>query len=52
MRMVMFCDWEAMSKELGGSTKEWFKKQVDTNQLFSSFTQDQIDFMEKLSNIF
>lgn len=48
----MFCDWEAMSKELGGSTKEWFKKQVDTNQLFSSFTQDQIDFMEKLSNIF
>lgn len=48
----MLCDWEAMSRELGGSTKDFLKKQMDTNKLFSGFTQDQILLMEKLSNIF
>lgn len=35
----MVCDWEAMSEEIGGTTLEWYKKNVPSRWKFDKINQ-------------
>ena len=39
----MICDWEAMSEELGGTTREWYNKNVPSRWKFDKVNQIVIE---------